>query len=473
MLKKILIIVSGLLLLTFVFINYGFQLGLVLSFLPIVLTLLLFTLDSPRNLFYLVVIISYFLLGINRYLYGSEFPIGTILDIMLISLILLIIIHIAIYKESSSYTFNNSFNGFTIASLIWLIYVFLEIANPKGIIGAWLVSFRGIALYMFLLSIIVPAVIKNKKDILIFINIWSVLTFIGALKAIFQKLVGFDAAENYWLFQEGGSVTHIIGYGIRYFSFFTDAANFGAQMAMALTVFSILIIYVKSINLKVWYAIVSLLSLYGMLISGTRVALVIPFVGYVLMALINGKVKIFLICIFSVIIVFCFLNYTNIGQSNALVRRMRTALDVNDPSMVVRKQNKVLLKTYMMDKPFGVGLGLAGVKADKYTPGSYLSRIPTDSWFVMLWIETGIFGLILNLLILGYLVGYSIYQILFKIRNELLKGINIALLVSVVGIIVASYANEILGQIPNCVFVYTSIALFFIIPKIDKRLIDE
>ena len=246
------------------------------------------------------------------------------------------------------------------------------------------------------------------------------------------------------LFRSGGNITHIIGYGVRYFSFFTDAANFGAQMAMSLTVFSIIAIYVKNNSLRVWYIIVSLIALYGMMISGTRVALVIPFVGYALMTILSGRLKLALMCVLMVIGAFVFLKYTYIGHGNALIRRMRTALDINDPSMIVRKNNKALLRTYMADKPFGVGLGLSGVKAVRYAPNSYQSKIPTDSWFVMIWVETGIVGLILNIILLAYIIFYGIYQTLFKIRNHLLKGINIALLGRVIGMIVASYANEIL-----------------------------
>ena len=141
--------------------------------------------------------------------------------------------------------------------------------------------------------------------------------------------------------------------------------------------------------------------------------------------------------------------------------------------MVVRKQNQALLKTFRLGKPFGVGVGLAGGKAAKFIPGAYQTTIPTDSWFVMLWVEAGIVGLIINVLLLLYSIIYSGYQILFRIRDNLLKGINIALFGGVLGVIVASYANEILGQIPNCIFIYTSMALFFVIQRIDKKLLNE
>ena len=44
-----------------------------------------------------------------------------------------------------------------------------------------------------------------------------------------QKYIGFDSFETKWL-NEGGATTHIIWSGVRYFSFFTDASNMGANM---------------------------------------------------------------------------------------------------------------------------------------------------------------------------------------------------------------------------------------------------
>lgn len=66
--------------------------------------------------------------------------------------------------------------------------------------------------------------------------VWAILTLTAVIKAIWQKYVGFDSAEKYWLYVLGGSTTHIIYSGIRYFSFFSDAANFGAGMGFSMVV---------------------------------------------------------------------------------------------------------------------------------------------------------------------------------------------------------------------------------------------
>jgi len=52
------------------------------------------------------------------------------------------------------------------------------------------------------------------------------------------------------------------------------------------------------------------------------------------------------------------------------------------------------MRAFMADKYFGVGIGTA--KAQEYSTAE-ISKIPTDSWLVMKWVETGIIGLIIYL----------------------------------------------------------------------------
>ena len=58
---------------------------------------------------------------------------------------------------------------------------------------------------------------------------------------------------------------------------------------------------------------------------------------------------------------------------------MRTAFNPNDPSLQVRIENQKKLSVYLATRPFGGGIGLAGVKAKAYLPNAFLSNIATDS----------------------------------------------------------------------------------------------
>ena len=93
---------------------------------------------------------------------------------------------------------------------------------------------------------------------------------------------------------------------------------------------------------------------------------------------------------------YVFFAHTYIGESNSSIRRMRTAFrPTEDASYSVRKENQKRLAEYLKYKPFGEGLGLGGVEARKY--GSRLTTlIPHDSFYVKIWMETGIVGLMIS-----------------------------------------------------------------------------
>lgn len=170
---------------------------------------------------------------------------------------------------------------------------------------------------------------------------------------------------------------------------------------------------------------------------------------------------------FLLIVVFVFFKYTLIGQGNQQIRRMRTAFDPNDASLQVRLDNQKKLKVYLATRPFGGGIGHGGVKAQRYLPNAYLSQIATDSWYVLIWVEQGIIGLLLHLFILFYTVGKTSFQIMFRIRDPILKMKMAALTAGMFGVMVASYGNAVLGQLPTSILIYVSMAIMLNSERLD------
>lgn len=77
----------------------------------------------------------------------------------------------------------------------------------------------------------------------------------------------------------------------------------------------------------------------------------------------------------------------------------------------------------------------------------------------MIWAETGVIGLSLHLFILFYILIKASYLIMFKIRDPI-RELNItALTAGYAGIMVASYGNAVLGQVPTSIMIYVSVAL--------------
>lgn len=401
-------------------------------------------------------------MGIGRYILSLQG--GIIIDSLLLSTILILLIQTIFFPVDY---WRKANNVLTYLSFIWFIYCTIEVVNPYTTVELWLTSVRGIAFYMFLFTLLTAALLNKYIDLKRILILWAILTILAVIKALIQKFIGFDWGENHWLFVEKGSKTHIIYSGVRYFSFFTDAANFGCSMALSMVVFSISALYIKSKYLRFFFIIVAMLSAYAMVISGTRAALAIPFVGYTIFIIVSKRIKIMIGGAILIISMFTFFYFTNIGQGNAEIRRMRSAFDgTKDASFVVRLENQKKMKEFMPSHPFGIGIG----KSKHAEPQDHMYGIATDSSLVFIWVETGTVGLIFYIFIFLFVLGRGMYDILFRIKNEELKGIMSALVAGLGGIIVTAYGNEVLQQFPTGPILYIFMTFIIMGRQIDKEI---
>lgn len=460
------VLAAGLLGLAWATATFGYA-GLAVGLLPVLFCMGFYAMNNPAWTMLGLFTGNYFIMGLSKYVY--DLPVGTILDVM----ILFSLFTLVVRSMYATVEWSRARSGLTLAALVWTVYCCLELANPaSGSLAAWLSSIRSYA-FIFLSVVILSQIVFNRyKHLQYMLMIWSILTMLAVAKACVQKFIGFDAAENYWLFVLGGRSTHIISTGVRYFSFFSDAANYGASMGLSLVVFTICGIYARSKAVRYWFYLVAAAACYGMLISGTRSALAVPFAGFSLFIVMARHTRIMIVGFVLLISAFVFLNYTHVGSGNALIRRARSAFNRNDPSYQLRLDNQKKLRGLMSDKPFGTGLGMGGGKALQYNPSSAIAQIPTDSWFVMVWVETGIVGLLLHLSILVYILARGVWLVVFRLKDPQLRGLTAALVAGMAGIMVASYANEIFGQIPTGVIMYMSMAFVFLSPGYDRELIE-
>lgn len=442
--------------------------GLALGVLPAVLCMGFYAINNPAWTMLGLFVGNYLIMGLSKYFYNL--PLGTILDVMILFSLFTLIVK----SMYSTVEWSRAKSGLTLAAFIWTIYCCLELFNPNsGSVTAWASSIRSYA-FVFLAVVVLSQIVFTRfKHLQYMLVIWSMLTMVAVGKACIQKFIGFDAAENYWLFVLGGRTTHIIHSGARYFSIFSDAANFGASMGLSMVVFAVSGVYAKSKWTRWWFYFVAVAACYGMLISGTRSALAVPFTGFAVFIFLSRHAKVAVGGVLLLVAAFVFLNYTYIGQGNALIRRARSAFNRNDPSYQLRLENQKKLRVLMADKPFGAGLGMGGGKALQHNPHSEIAQIPTDSWFVMVWVETGIVGLLLHIFILLYILGRGAWLIFFRLKDKRLRGLTAGLLAGIAGIVVASYANEIFGQIPTGVIMYISMSFIFLAPGYDRELAEE
>ena len=159
------------------------------------------------------------------------------------------------------------------------------------------------------------------------------------------------------------------------------------------------------------------------------------------------------------VVLYVFFAHTYIGESNALIRRMRTAFHpTEDASFQVRMRNQAVLREYLKSKPFGEGIGLGGVDGRKYAY-RVTTQIPNDSWYVKIWMETGIVGLILYVGILVAVLLRCSYIIMFKVKDKVLRGYLMAMLCGTFGMAVSAYGNAFLGQMPTMLLMYVFLGI--------------
>ncbi|WP_397446201.1 O-antigen ligase family protein [Polaribacter sp. R77954] len=420
---------------------------------------------NPILGFYTAIGLNFIVLGLARYIKGL--PLGFAIDgIMIITYLALIFSR---FKERVDWSPANK--TITILAGLWLLYCIIQIANPEArMIEPWIAG-RGVGFYFFFFLILTFMLIDTNKKLDTFLYVWGVFSILATLKGFVQMVFGVDYAEKAWL-DNGGAETHILFGKLRVFSFFSDAGQFGGNQGYAGVVFLIYSMAKKGLP-KIFFITVGLLGLYGMMISGTRGSIAVPFAGFMTFFVLRKNIKIISMGFILVALIFVFFKYTTIANGNAQIRRMRTGFDPNNPSLMVRKANQAKLKVYLASRPFGGGIGHAGDKAQRFLPHAYLSNVATDSWYVMIWAELGIIGLVFHLAILFFTIGMASFKVMFRIRDPITKIKMSALISGMAGIMLASYGNAILGGMPTALLFYASMAIMSTPETFENEISEE
>lgn len=453
-----------LLLLGGLFLLYKFIGNVSLSFvfgaLPIAILFLIILLTQSIKGFYALFGIQFILVSLNRVI---EIKIGVMTLVFTFFMVALLVIY-NIYKKID---WSPSKNLMTGVFLVWGIFCFLQVVNPNSVQEAWNITITHYWVYPISCAILVPLAVRNIKDIQWLLIIWAVFILFAVGKAFAQKVYGFNDSELYFLYVEGGAATHVIWSGVRYFSFFSDAANFGVHMSMAIVTFAISAFYIKSKGLKILFVLVAIAAVYGMGISGTRAAIAVPLGGLGLFVVLSKSKLYGGLGVVAFLLMFIFFRFTIIGNGNEYIRKMRSAFRPSqDLSYLVRVENRKRMKELIIRKPMGYGQGLA--KGGKFHPKERMPY-PPDSWLVAVWVENGYFGLALYLLVHGVLFAWCSWLLMFRIMNKQLRGMLAAWLCMCAGFFVAAYVNDVM-QYPNSIVVYTGFALCLAGPYIDKQI---
>ncbi|MBR2244693.1 MAG: O-antigen ligase family protein [Prevotella sp.] len=453
------------------FISAGFSAFTMVCVSPVLILALYVAFKYPMAVFWFLCLYNYVVFGLTR---NNLMPSGVPLSLVTEGLEILLL-GVAIIDARQSPHFERAGNLMLYALAIWCGFCTLEILNDTCGLGmnaaAWYQGARMLAFQILYVFLIFTIYINNTKRLVQYLLFFAGLSLFGSLYAFKQKYIGFSPAESAWLV---GSVTHVLQGGtlIRYFSIYSDAANFGEGIASAAVAFFIFGITTKIKKYRYLFLITGVLCVWGMFLSGTRTAMGCLGVGIIAYIFLSKSVRIAVPVTLFFGLVFVFLAFTNIGQGNQQIRRMRSVFNKKDQSANARTINQETMRKYLKEAPWGIGIGMNPENVPKNNKYTLMSSIPADSHYVFVWIHTGKIGLITFIATMLLMLGGACWIVLFRLRSPSLRGVGAGFCCGFIGIQLGAYGNEVLFQFPNCLIFYGGLTIVYILPFIEKEWIE-
>ena len=466
--------VSLLLLLFFVaiyeFISAGFPAFAVVCLIPAVILFVIGSFRYRMLLFWILVIYNYFV----QMLDAPKLPLPMSLPNEMLELALLAIAIIDVEKSH----FERIGNVMFFALAAWCVYCTLQVFNDTcGLgmnIGAWFSGARMMAFQLMYAFLVFTLYISSPKILMRYLYVWSALAIFAVFWVWKQQYIGFTPTESAWLYYGPGGLTHLLQAGtlIRYWSIYGDAANYGIGIASTGVAFVIFGITAKIKKFKYFFLIVGGLCIWGMFPSGTRTATVCLLSGFMAYIFLSKSFKIAVP--FTILFAFFafFLVFTNIGNGNQQIRRMRSAFNKNDASANVRSINQETMRKYMKEAPWGIGVGIGMDNVPANNKYRLMATIAPDSEYVYIWLRAGKIGLITFLITTAIMFFGACWIVFFTLKSPSLRGIGAGFCCAFVSQQLGGYGNQVLMQFPNCLVFYGGLSIVYVLPWIEKEWIE-
>jgi hypothetical protein len=437
--------------------------------LPFIILFVYLAFNYRMLTFWILIVINYFI-----QMKGLNLPIPISLPNEMLQIVLL---GIAIIDARQTPHFERTANLMLFALIIWCSFCTIEILNDTcglGInIGAWYTGARLMAFQILYIFLVFSLYISSPEILMKYLKLWALLSLFSAIWTWKQQNIGLTSAETSFLYG-AGSTTHIIQGGtlIRYFSTFSDAANYGCNAAAAAVAFIIIGLTTRIKTDKLFFIIIGILVIISMFASGTRTAIFCMLAGFAVFIVLSKSVKIGVPSAIVGVLFFCFLAFTNIANGNQQIRRMRSAFNKSDASTKTRDINQETMRKYMKDAPWGIGLGMGYNEVPANNKYSLMATIAPDSEYVYIWLRTGRIGITLFIITTLVMLGGACYIVLFRLKNRTISGIGGGLCSAFVAIQLGAYGNQVLMQFPNCLIFYGGLTIVYVLPYLEPDWIE-
>ncbi len=452
------------------FYTAGFSAFAIICLLPLLIPAVYITFSYQMLVFWALIVINFLLQWANK---NQWIPAGIPIS-MYNEMFELLLIGIAIIDARQTPHFERMGSIMLWAILVWCGFCTLEVLNDTcnlGInVGNWYSGARMMCFQLLYAYIVFVLYINTPERLMKYIYILAALSLFSVFWTWKQINMGFTTMENVWM-ENVGKTTHVLNGGtlIRYFSTHNDAANYGINAACLAAFYFIMAITTRIKKDRIFFSITGLLITWGMFQSGTRTALFCLILGFVVFLVLSKSVKIMVPSAIVGGILLSLLIFTDIGNSNQQVRRMRTAFNKNDASSNVRAINQEAIRKYIKDAPWGIGLGAGYDNVPANNKYRKLSTIPPDSEYVFIWVHTGPIGLTVFLITTAIMFLGACSVVFFRIKSRSLMGVGAGLCGAFAGIQLGGYGNQVLMQFPNCLIFYGGLALVFVLPYIEPE----
>lgn len=448
-------------------IHSGFNSFAITCFVPSIIVIIYLAFKFKHIAFWCLIFINYFIHILGRHqLLPPAIP--TSLYNELFEIILIAVAIIDIRKE---HHWGRTINLMSFAIFLWSLLCALEVFNNTcglGInVAGWFSAFRLMAFQLFYFVIVFSIYIDSPQILMKYLRIWACFSLFSVYWTWKQQYIGLTPSEHAWLYS-GGPSTHLVNGIIRYWSTFNDAANYGCNAAATSVAFLLIGLTSRFKKDRIFFVITGLLVLWGMFQSGTRTAIGCLFAGLMVYVILSKSAKMAsIICIFG-IVSFFLLVFTNVGQGNSQIRRMRSAFNKDDASANVRDINKATMRKYLRDAPWGIGIGVGSGDVPARNKYVVMSYIAPDSEYVFMWIHTGIIGVSVFTISMFLMFVGACWIVLFKLKNKSLIGMGAGLCCAFAAIQLGAYLNQVLYQYPNGLIFFGGLAIVYVLPYLEK-----
>lgn len=380
-------------------------------------------------------------------------PYGLSLDLLLVVLALGVIM-----KQLKDRDLSFAKNPISLPIIVWVFYNMIQVINPIAASRlAWAFTVRSMALLILLYFIAAYALNSYRRIINIF-KFMLGLAFVSALYGLKQEYFGFTDFELAWLYADPARFQLIFQWSrMRVFSFFSDPTNYGIYMSYMSVMCFILMIGKFKIWQKIVLGVAGVCMLLAIAYAGSRTPVVlIPF-GFAVFTMLSLKKNIIISMAIVGVLGGAFLLKST---GNAVLFRIQSAFmpDRSGDTMGVRFENQKKIKPFIQSHPFGAGLGSVGEWGQRFSPDTYLANFPPDSGYVRVAVELGWVGYLLYCWLLYTIVRMGIRYYL-RVKNEQIKIIYLAITTMMFMLILASYVQEAIVQLPTSIHFYVCLAI--------------